>query len=113
MAYLSKRTQLVSIWNQIREAPGETSEAYAVNLAQACRSENLNLAAADIETLMQAFRIKKVPNASHTRLLLTVLAGDQVLRTEEAYGVLAKGNPEGVTVNLIRQMLAIFVSKML
>ena len=108
MAYLSKRTQLVSIWNQIREAPGETSEAYAVNLAQACRSENLNLAAADIETLMQAFRIKKVPNASHTRLLLTVLAGDQVLRTEEAYGVLAKGNPEGVTVNLIRQMLVIF-----
>ncbi len=108
MAHLSNRTQLVSIWNQIREAPGETPAAYAANLARACRVENLNLAAADIETLMQAFRIKNVPNAGHTRLLLTVLAGDQVLRTEEAYGVLAKGNPEGVTVSLIKRMLAIF-----
>jgi hypothetical protein len=108
MAKLRERQQLIAIWAASQADGSAAGSTLAERLAHSCRGQGVAVAAAEITTLLQAYRLPAEPSAGQGRLLLTVLAGDQTLRCEEAYGLLAKASAEGVTVALLQRLLLIF-----
>jgi len=111
MNQLRERHQLVEIWNAVSADPPPTARGLADRIAAALQAAGTALAASEIEPLLHSLQGDGLPSAGQGRLLLTVLAGDQRLRCEEAYGVLSAACPQGVSVAVLQQLLTVFALK--
>lgn len=108
MQLLRERHQLVTIWNAISADPPTTTRALADRMAAALQAAGTALAASEIDPLLHSLQRDGLPSAEQGQLLLTVLAGDQRLRCEAAYGVLSAACPQGISVAVLQQLLTVF-----
>ncbi|MBM5800951.1 MAG: EF-hand domain-containing protein, partial [Cyanobacteria bacterium K_DeepCast_35m_m2_023] len=109
MQQLQEREQLITLWTAVQNQAGSTDQqALAQRLAAVLQDADLAIAEAEITPLLHALAIPAEPSPGLGRLLLTVLAGSQTLRCEEAYGVLARACPDGVSVAVLKRLLTIF-----